>query len=126
MTGSQDEYAFSSSLHSSILMNTKPVQDGEVIEVYDSAESTHMSPYCDLFENFVLTETKEVSTADKKIFHAYGQGEMHIITPNKDRSTVFHLKNVLYTPDTAFTLVSIGHCDHARFSSMFADGKCII
>jgi hypothetical protein len=36
------------------------------------------------------------------------------------------LKNMLYAPDIAFTLISIEKCDDAGYKTTFASQKCII
>jgi hypothetical protein len=33
---------------------------------------------------------------------------------------------MLYAPDIAFTLISIGKCDNAGYKTIFADQKCMI
>ena len=36
------------------------------------------------------------------------------------------LKDTLYAPDIAFTLISIGKCDDAGYQTVFAQQKCIV
>src|SRR6266481_2357916 len=122
----KDEYAFIMSLKHIALTTSNPGQAENITEIYDMGASTHMSPYHNLFTSFTSIELKGVRTADKTIFNAYGQGNMQIAILNGEKQTTLTLKNVLYTPDITFTLISMGRCDNAGFSSTFADGKCSI
>ena len=108
------------------MTTSNPGQAENITEIYDMGASTHMSPYRNLLTSFTSIELKEVRVANKTIFNAYRQGNMQIAVPNGEKKTTLTLKNVLYTPNITFTLISMGRCDNAGFSSTFVDGKCSI
>jgi hypothetical protein len=51
-----------------------------------------------------------------------------MVLPMKPNSKNYNitLKYMLYTPDIAFTLISIGKCDDTGYKTIFADQKCMI
>ena len=53
-------------------------------------------------------------------------GEMTIDIPDGADFSQLHLKEVLYSPDVSYTLISIGNLDEEGFSAEFAGGKCVL
>jgi hypothetical protein len=51
-----------------------------------------------------------------------------LIIPTKiqGRNVDVSLKDTLYAPDIAFTLISLGRCDDAGFQTFFDHQKCIV
>ena len=50
-------------------------------------------------------------------------GEMTIDVPDRDNFSQLHLKEVLYSPDVGYTLISIGNLDEEGFLTEFAGGS---
>jgi hypothetical protein len=51
---------------------------------------------------------------------------MKITIPNGNRMVNVTLNNVLYSPDLAFTLISLSRCDKSGYSTVLKDKKCTI
>ena len=100
-----------------ISADTRTQDPTKHIEVYDSGATCHMSPYIDEFLDFTFIEPKPISAADNRTFKAVGKGTMKIIIPNGDNSTIIHLKDVLYAPSIAFTLISLSQADSAGYTA---------
>ncbi|PIL37456.1 transcription factor [Ganoderma sinense ZZ0214-1] len=96
------------------------------VDLYDSGASHHMSPHREDFAS--LSEAKMIlNAANQQTFRAEGVGEMVIPVPNPPGpDTNIRLKDVLYTPDLRYNLISVGRIDDAGFQTTFADGNCII
>ena len=96
-----------SSLEYAVLTETVGAKPTD-INLYDSGATRHMSGFCHRFLNFVEIVPKPISTADKQTFSAMGKGDMYINIPNGDLPpSKILLKDVLYAPTMAVTLVSI-------------------
>ncbi|PIL23016.1 hypothetical protein GSI_14323 [Ganoderma sinense ZZ0214-1] len=96
------------------------------VDLYDSGASHHMSPHRQDFAS--LQETKmTLNAANQQTFRAEGVGEMVIPVPNGTAAdTRIRLKNVLYTPEVAYNLISVGRIDDAGFTTTFSGGQCVI
>jgi hypothetical protein len=53
-------------------------------------------------------------------------GNMTVTVPNGNLESELQLKDVLFAPNLAYTLVSIGQLDAASFTIEFGNGLCII
>jgi hypothetical protein len=60
------------------------------------------------------------------VFRALGQGDVVIELPNGSAKTTFTLKDVLYSPDMCFTLISLSRMVRADFKLEFDGCLCII
>jgi Pol polyprotein, beta-barrel domain/GAG-pre-integrase domain len=67
-----------------------------------------------------------INAADKTMSKAVGIGSMRIGIPNGKTTTHVTLRDVLYCPDLAFTLISLMRCDAAGFSVLLKDRKCVV
>ena len=115
-----------SSLEYAVLTETVGAKPTD-INLYDSGATRHMSGFCHRFLNFVEIVPKPISTADKQTFSATGKGDMYINIPNGDLPpSKILLKDVLYTPTMAVTLVSISWIAAAGSMVVFASDACQI
>ncbi|TFK16356.1 hypothetical protein FA15DRAFT_607505, partial [Coprinopsis marcescibilis] len=57
--------------------------------------------------NYKTIKPQPITAANKRVFHAMGQGDMQIEIPNGPTTTTILLKDVLYAPDMAMTVVSV-------------------
>jgi hypothetical protein len=93
--------------------------------IMDSGANRHFCPHKPLLSKF--REVKRTfKTADGKVCHTLGIGELEIELPNGSESTTMTLKDVLYTPSLHFTLISIGRLDDVGCKMIFGDGTCEI
>src|ERR1700677_1090404 len=95
-------------------------------ELYDSGASRHMSPFRHKFATYQTIPPRAVVTADKRLFHAEGIGDLQIEVPNGKSSTPVLLKDTLYAPQIGVTIVSIGRIVSAGYSVSFENGSCNI
>ena len=95
-------------------------------ELYDSGTTRHISPYQDLFDNYVEIPPKSLSAANKWKFTAIGKGDMVIKVPNGIDASKLQLTEVLYSPEVSYTLVSIGRLDQCGYTTTFSSGTCTI
>ena len=95
-------------------------------ELYDSGCTKHISPYREDLIDFVHTPPKSFRAANKQSFSATGAGKLIVDLPNSKGRTKLELTNVQYSPDVAYTLVSVGYLDDEGFSVKFGKGKCEI
>jgi transposase InsO family protein len=99
----------------------------EAVIILDTGASSHMTPYRNLLENYQsFAEPRKIRTADKGIFEAFGSGLLALQTRVNGKTFRITLKDTLYAPKIAFTLISIGRCDDAGYKTEFALQKCII
>jgi hypothetical protein len=102
-------------------------KSGGIAELYDSGCTNHISPYRDHFENFQAIVPRKFRAANQQTFSTIGIGELIIDVPNGDgHFCKLRLSGVQYSPEIAYTLVSIGQLDEAGFSALFGGGKCLI
>ena len=102
------------------------IPGGDVVELFNSGATRHKTPHKHLLENYRQISPKSINAANKHTFNAIGQGDMHITIPNGESGTTFILKDVLYSPDIAVTLISVGRIDMAGYTTMFGGGACVI
>ena len=86
-----------------------------------------MTPHKNLLKVYqCFPKPRTIHAANKNSFNAFGTGTLFLTTDIKGKPVEIMLKNTLYAPETAFTLISIGKCDDARYHTEFGDQKCTI
>ena len=95
-------------------------------KLYNSGTTWHISPYRNLFNNYVEIPPKSLSAANKWKFAAIGKGDMVIEVPNSIDASKLQLTEVLYSPEVGYTLVSIGRLDQCGYTTTFSSGTCTI
>ena len=93
------------------------------IETYDSGATCHMSPYTDAFTDFEFITPKPISAANNQTFKAIGKGNLRVKIPNGENFTTLTLRDVLYAPSVAFTLISLSRVDKVGYTTVIADGE---
>ena len=68
----------------------------------------------------------DITTADGRTIKVIGMGDMHVKLPNRSKKTKTIFKNMIHTPEMAFTLISISRLDKAGYSVIFNKGTCTI
>ena len=117
------DHAFSSIASFSAAYITAGKNPLERVEIYDSGATCHMSPYIDAFTNFEFIEPKKISAADNRTFDAIGKGNLHVRIPNGDGFTPVTLRDALYAPSIASTLISLSRADKAGYTTVIQDGE---
>ena len=95
-------------------------------ELYDSGCTKHISPYRDDLINFTDIPPKSFRAAYKQNFSATGTGNLIVDLPNGKEKLKLELTNVQYSPEVAYTLVSVGYLDDRGFTVKFGGRKCEI
>jgi len=91
-----------------VLIATEAADLRGTTELYDSGCTNHISPYRQKFENFVRIPPRVFRTANQQNFSAIGKGDLLIDVPDGDDYSRLWLRNILFSSDVAYTLVSIG------------------
>ena len=88
------------------------------VELYDSGETCHISPYCNDFETYLMLDPSQyLHAANKQQFHAVSTGQIHVSTPNGHGTSELMLDDVLHAPSITYTLVSL--------RMLYTQGYCI-
>ena len=121
----RDNYAFTSSDLANVAekINVPAERRGAII---DSGATSHFCPDRAKFINFVAIEPQDVHTADGSTISAIGKGDVKLDLPLGDKRTTVTLKNTLYTPKMAFTLISANRIAAAGLAIHFEDRMCQI
>jgi hypothetical protein len=91
-----------------------------VTYILDTGASSNMAPYKNLLKEYKMFDTpKCISAMNKRIFNALGVGMMVLPVHIYSRNTKITLKDTLYVPDIAFTLISIRKCYDAGYKTTF-------
>ena len=102
------------------------VQAAGTAELYDSGCTNHISPYRDRFENFQPIPPCHFRAANKQTFSTIGRGDLVVDIPNGTGETQLRLRDVLYSAEVGYTLVSVGRLDEAGFTLKFGGGVCVL
>ena len=95
-------------------------------ELYDSGASCHMSPFRSQFISFRPIPPHPILTADKRYFYAEGMGDLRIRVPNGESFTPIILRDTLYAPSMALTVVSISRIAKSGMKVAFEGSTCKI
>jgi hypothetical protein len=95
-------------------------------ELYDSGASCHMSPFRHQFISYRQIAPRPIMAADKRLFFATGMGDLRIQVPNGESFTPVTLRDTLFAPEMALTVVSISRITKAGFAVSFEGNACKI
>ena len=79
----------------------------EVEAILNSGADMHFCLHQENFKTFITTPPCPVIAADRCTFYATGKGDITINLPNGHWTTQVMLKDIWYSPDLAFTLISV-------------------
>jgi transposase InsO family protein len=121
----QDNYAFATSDLGGIAnqLNIPLERHGAII---DSGATSHFCPDFSKFQNYVPIDPQDIRTEDGSSVSAVGRGDVQIDLPLGDKRTAITLRNTLYAPKMAFTLISTNRIASAGFAVLFEDRLCKI
>ena len=126
MAVAEEEKLFSFTCTSDYVANTLQIPKAKFGACVDSGASRHYCPDHTKFSNYRELEGRNITTADGHTLKAAGIGDVQIDLPNGSKRTRAILKDVIYTPDMAFTLILISRLDEADCSVTFRKGMCTI
>ena len=130
INGSDNEGLGSCNLPEEFFITTEPPKHGKYsfvqAELYGSGCTKHISPYHKNFNNFTQIPLREFLAANKQSFSAIGKGKMVIDIPKDTDVSKLWLKEVLYSPEVGYTLVSICRLDEKGFLATFSSRNCTI
>jgi hypothetical protein len=109
-----------------VFMAGDPLTNFSEAELYDSGALCHMSPFCNKFLTYQKIAPQLIVAADKRVFYAVGVGDLVIQVPHGKSSTPIILKEALYAPDIAVTIVAVNRIMKAGFSVTFEGDLCSI
>jgi hypothetical protein len=96
-------------------------------EILDTGASSHMTPYKELLVDYKkFSKPRQVRAVNKGTFEALGTGMLVLPTKIQGINIAVSLKDTLYAPKIAFTLISIGRGDNAGYQTVFSHQKCIV
>ena len=76
--------------------------------IIDTVASSHITPHQNLLKNYQsFPKPRTIRGADKGTFDALGTGHLKLTTQVGGKSINIQLKDTLYAPKIAFTLISI-------------------
>jgi hypothetical protein len=92
-----DNYAFATAAS---------IQVGQGGTTIDSGATSHFCPDCTKFITFEVIKAQDICMADRSTISALGRGDIKVDLPLGKKYTTVTLKNTLYTPKMALTLIS--------------------
>ncbi|OJA08822.1 hypothetical protein AZE42_13437 [Rhizopogon vesiculosus] len=121
----QENYAFATSDLAGIAKGLKVPVDhrGAIV---NSGATSHFCPDRTKFVTFQSIRPQEIYTADRSTLSAIGQGDVNIDLPLGDKWMTVVLKDMLYVPKMAFTLISANRIAGAGLAVHFEDRMCRI
>jgi hypothetical protein len=94
--------------------------------IVDSGVTSHFCPDRGKFLNYVTIEPQPIHTADGTTINTIGKGDVRLDLPLGNKQTTVTLKNALYVPKMAFTLISTNQIAAAGLAIHFEDKMCKI
>ena len=96
------------------------VHQREDLWLLDSSCTNHMSPCLFIFRSLEKSCITQVKIGNGELLAVKGKGTAAV----KSISGIKLLENVLYVPEIAYNLLSVGQLIEAGFSLLFEEGKC--
>ena len=122
-SGTMFTYAATSSFHSIAAKLGIPLEQCNTI--VGSGASHHYCPNKSKFKNFSPI-TDNVKLADGRKLPTLGVGDVEMTLPNSDKKNTVLLKEYVYAPEMAFTLISIRCITSTGTLVTFKGNLCII
>lgn len=95
--------------------------------IIDCGTSNHFCPDKSKFITYETIPPEPIKVADGRSFSALGKGDIEVWVPNgEEDKTRLLLRNTLYAPNLAYTLLSVSTIDRAGFYTEMGGGECKI
>jgi hypothetical protein len=101
-------------------------EDSGSVDLYGSGMTRHISPNRERFISLESIKPKGIIGAGRGKFYVIAQGDIIINVPNGQQTSKMWLTNILYAPEAALMLISIGRIDDAGYHTAFWKGHCEI
>ena len=98
------------------------VHQWEDLWLFNSGCTNHMSPCLDIFSSLDKSCTTKAKIGNGELLAVKGKGTAAV----KTISGIKLLENVLYVPEIAYNLLSVGKLVDVGFSLLFEEGKCAV
>jgi hypothetical protein len=85
------------------------------LHVVDSGASEHMTPYRHLLTEYRPILPVPINAANKTTFKGVGRGTLTLDVPKNNSTTEVKITDVLFAPQMAATLISVGKLDDAGY-----------
>ena len=92
----------------------------------DSGASRHFEPKRENFVTFSSIASKPINSADGRVFHATGEGDVPVTVTDGQRTVTLILKNVLFIPTMPIPLISVSKMVQGSFLAHFEKEGCHI
>ena len=92
----------------------------------DSGASRHFEPKRENFVTFSSITPKPINSADGRVFHATGEGDVPVTVTDGQRTVTLTLKNVLFVPTMPIPLISVSKMVQGGFLAHFEKDGCHI
>jgi hypothetical protein len=106
MEDNEELFAFTCSSDFQALATDLKIDKSKTDSIIDSRASRHFCPDQSKFQNYKPIN-RPIKTADGRIFKGWGMGDVHIGLPNGNAKTSILLTECVYSPNFAFTLISV-------------------
>jgi hypothetical protein len=94
-------------------------EDSGSVDLYDSGMTWHISPDRERFISLESIKPKGITGIGWGKFYVIAQGDMIVNVPNGQQTSKMQLTNVLYAPEAALMLISIGRINDAGYHTAF-------
>ena len=125
-TTTEEVFAFTCTLTFIGIADSLKIPPSKCGVIVNSGASSHFCPDKSKFINLRPLESQNIHTTNDGVILACGIGNVSIELSNGSGKTKCVLKNTIYVPDMAFTLISVSHLDLANCSTTFTGSQCII
>ena len=119
-------YAFCTSNLSHVTEQIKIPAECKQSAIIDCSTTSHFTPLLKILLNYWPVQNTIIKAANSHSITALGVVDLPIELPNGQSWTSAILKDVLYSPDLMFMLISISHLDRAIFTTTLENGCCTI
>jgi hypothetical protein len=108
------------------LSDTANIANGRDLAIIDSGATSHFCPDRSKFTSYTSITPQDIHTADGSAISAIGRGNVKIDLPLGNKRTTVTLKDALYAPKMAFTLIATNRIAAAGLAVHFEDKLCKI
>jgi len=122
---SQDQYAFAM-MDLAIIAKAIKILAAKHGAIINSGATSHFCPDRAKFTNYVDITPQDVHTADGSQLSAVGHGDVQLELPLGKKCTRVTLKDTLYAPTMAFTLISTNRITEEGMAVQFEGRMCTI
>ena len=125
-TTTEEVFAFTCTLTFVDIADSLKIPPSKHGVIVNSGASSHFCPDKSKFINLRPLEGQNIHTTNDGVILACGIGDVSIELFNSSGKTKCVLKDIMYVPDMAFTLISVSRLDLVNCSTTITGSQCII